>query len=117
MEKVAWIALLLDFYGQLLTERQQKFLDLYYGDDLSLGEIAEFFNVSRQAVYDTLKRAENLLFEYEDKLKLVAKFLIMRKKLAEAVNLLEESEAGREDENVIQARAILCDLVEMVIRQ
>ncbi|MCL6635703.1 MAG: DNA-binding protein, partial [Peptococcaceae bacterium] len=57
MEKLARINLLYDFYGQLLTDRQKSFIELYYGQDLSLGEIAREFAVTSQAVHDTLRRA------------------------------------------------------------
>ncbi|MCK4648332.1 YlxM family DNA-binding protein [bacterium] len=62
--------LLFDFYGLLLTERQKEFVKLYFCDDLSLGEIAQRFRISRQAVYDTLKKARESLEEYEKKLSL-----------------------------------------------
>ncbi|RYD02755.1 hypothetical protein N752_23530 [Desulforamulus aquiferis] len=74
MKEIHKINLLYDFYGSLLTERQQKFIELYYSDDLSLGEIAEQFEVTRQAVHDTLKRSEQTLENYEKKLGLVTKF-------------------------------------------
>ncbi|MEW5954501.1 MAG: YlxM family DNA-binding protein [Bacillota bacterium] len=90
MEKIAWINMLFDFYGQLLTDKQQKFIELYFGHDLSLGEIAENFGVSRQAVHDTLKRAEYLLNDYENKLGLVGKFMIQHNRLQEALKILEE---------------------------
>ncbi len=62
--------LLFDFYGLLLTKRQKEFVKLYFCDDLSLGEIARRFKISRQAVYDTLKKARESLEEYEKKLSL-----------------------------------------------
>ena len=62
--------LLFDFYGALLTKRQKEFVKLYFCDDLSLGEIAQRFRISRQAVYDTLKKARESLEEYEKKLSL-----------------------------------------------
>ncbi|MBA7694765.1 hypothetical protein ES703_103378 [subsurface metagenome] len=62
--------LLFDFYGSLLTERQKKFVKLYFCEDLSLGEIAQRFRISRQAVYDTLKKARESLEKYEKKLHL-----------------------------------------------
>ncbi|GAB6088267.1 putative DNA-binding protein [Alkaliphilus crotonatoxidans] len=74
LEKTIEISMLYDFYSQLLTEKQQEMIDLYYNQDFSLGEIAEVFAVSRQAVYDTLKRTEKILYEYEEKLKLVQLF-------------------------------------------
>ncbi|MFC4103643.1 YlxM family DNA-binding protein [Paenibacillus xanthanilyticus] len=65
--------MLFDFYEPLLTEKQQTFLKYYFHDDYSLGEIAAEFEVSRQAVYEHIKRAETVLEGYESKLKLLAK--------------------------------------------
>lgn len=96
MEKIIQITLLQDFYGQLLTKRQQQFVDLYYGQDYSLGEIAEEYNVTRQAVHDTLKRAEKTLTKYEEKLGLVEKFICQRQVVSEALELLR---AFRQDRN------------------
>lgn len=73
IEKTQRINLLMDCYLDLLTEKQQEYLSLYYEEDLSLSEIAEDLNVSRNAVYDNLKRAVHLLEEYEDKLHLLEK--------------------------------------------
>ena len=66
--------LLVEFYGSLLTDKQLEYMELYYGDDYSLGEIAEEFDVSRQAVYDNIRRSAKLLENYEEKLHLVADF-------------------------------------------
>jgi hypothetical protein len=74
IEKVERIAWLLDFYGPLLTDKQQQCMDLHYNQDMSLGEIAAQFNVSRQAVHDLLRRSEVLLVEYEERLKLFDRF-------------------------------------------
>ena len=68
------INMLYEFYGELLTRKQATYLDLYYGEDYSLGEIAEQFEVSRQAVYDNIKRTEKILVQYEEKLQLIAHF-------------------------------------------
>ena len=73
-EKVVEIGLLFDFYGKLLSDKQQYAIEMYYMDDLSLSEIAEELDISRQGVHDTLKRAEGRLYAYEEKLKLVEKF-------------------------------------------
>ncbi len=59
-------SLLFDFYGQLLSERQRQVMELYYEENLSLGEIAEEFNISRQGVYDALKTAQKSLERYEE---------------------------------------------------
>ncbi|MBZ4653848.1 MAG: hypothetical protein JG781_1187 [Peptococcaceae bacterium] len=73
MQDIARRSLLFDFYGQLLTKKQQEIYDLYFQQDLSLGEIAELHRVSRQAIYDLLRRTEETLEEYENKLGLVRK--------------------------------------------
>ncbi|HCN61617.1 MULTISPECIES: putative DNA-binding protein [Mammaliicoccus] len=65
---------LFDFYQGLLTEKQRNYLELYYLQDYALSEIAETFHVSRQAVYDNIKRTDELLEEYETKLQLFNKF-------------------------------------------
>ncbi|MFD1392780.1 putative DNA-binding protein [Lacticaseibacillus jixianensis] len=65
---------LFEFYGALLTDKQHAYLELYYGDDYSLGEIATEFDVSRQAVYDNIRRTEASLEEYESKLHLLANY-------------------------------------------
>ena len=65
---------LLDWYQNLLTEKQLLCMSLYYYEDLSLAEIAEEVNTSRSAVFDLLKRTSNILIEYEDKLHLVANY-------------------------------------------
>ena len=74
LEKTTRMNYLYDFYQSLLTPKQRDYMSLYYHDDFSLGEIAENYGVSRQAVYDNLKRTEVLLEEYEDKLSLFQKF-------------------------------------------
>lgn len=71
LEKTVEISVLYDFYKQLLTEKQRDIVDLYYNQDLSLGEIADEFDVSRQAVFDILKRTEKSLYQYEEKLNFI----------------------------------------------
>ena len=71
IENIAENSLLYDFYGQLLSKRQQEVMALYHEENYSLSEIAEEFGISRQAVHDTLKKAEQALAEYEQKLGLV----------------------------------------------
>ncbi|WP_017727280.1 putative DNA-binding protein [Halalkalibacterium ligniniphilum] len=74
LDKTLRMNYLFDFYQSLLTAKQRKYMSLYYLDDFSLGEIAEEFEVSRQAVYDNIKRTEAMLEEYEQKLSLLTKF-------------------------------------------
>ena len=73
-EKDLNIGFLLDFYGDVLTERRRDALDFYYNDDMSLSEIAEEMSISRQGVRDLIKKAEEELFFYEEKLGLAKKF-------------------------------------------
>ncbi|MEK3786480.1 MULTISPECIES: YlxM family DNA-binding protein [Paenibacillus] len=73
LEKTTRINLLFDFYEPLLTDKQQMFLKYYFHDDFSLGEIAAEFEISRQAVYEHIKRAEQVLDMYEEKLGLLAR--------------------------------------------
>ena len=73
IEKMIEVVLLFEQYKELLTEKQREIVSLYYEEDYSLGEISENLNVSRQGVYDTLKRSEKILRDYEDKLGLVSK--------------------------------------------
>ncbi|MBA2874020.1 putative DNA-binding protein [Thermaerobacillus caldiproteolyticus] len=74
LEKTTRMNYLYDFYQSLLTPKQRSYMSLYYLDDYSLGEIAEEYEVSRQAVYDNIKRTEAMLEEYEEKLLLFQKF-------------------------------------------
>jgi len=64
---------LYDLYNNLLTEKQRSYFENYYFDDLSISEIAINYNISRNGVYDQLKRVENSLIDYEEKLKLAYK--------------------------------------------
>ena len=96
LEKTLRMNYLIDFYQSLLTEKQQKYMSLYYLDDFSLGEIAEEFNVSRQAVYDNIKRTESMLEEYEAKLSLLAKFE-KRSELLDKVRTAVQKESTPEE--------------------
>lgn len=96
---------LFDFYQTLLTEKQRNYMELFYLRDYSLSEIAETFDVSRQAVYDNIRRTGDLVEDYEAKLNLYEKFEQRRKiyddmkqtlndskKLEQYINQLEELE-------------------------
>ena len=75
------MAMLFDFYGDILTDRQKEFYDLYYNEDLSLGEIAENYNITRQGVRDVIVRAEAILTDIEDKTGLIKRFHTMKRQL------------------------------------
>lgn len=99
LEKSIYINELYDLYGSLLTKKQQEIIELYYCDDLSLSEISEQFNISRNAVYDCLKKGIKQLENYEKELKLLEKeknldiyFSKLKEENKELVSLIEEIE-------------------------
>lgn len=95
MDKMIEVGILFDFYGRLLTEKQYLATQLYYDEDLSLSEIGEELEVTRQGVFDLLKRAEAKLYSYEEDLGLVSKFYVINDKTKEILkisNRLQEEE-------------------------
>lgn len=93
MAKNLEIAILLDYYGDMLTTKQHDFLEYYYDEDLSLSEIAQNEGITRQGVRDAIKRAEAQLFEMENRLGIVKKFDEMRKgieEIVETANVINE---------------------------
>ena len=76
IEKTNRMNALFEFYSTLLTEKQMNYMELYYADDFSLGEIAEEYEVSRQAVYDNIKRTSKILEDYEKKLHLFSDYIV-----------------------------------------
>ena len=90
-EKNLEINYLLDFYGEVLSERKREVLELYYNDDLSLAEIAADIGISRQGVRDVIKKAEEELLYLEDKLGLCKKFRAIQKKADELLESLDAS--------------------------
>lgn len=95
IEKTTRMNFLFDFYQALLTDKQRSYMQLYYLDDLSLGEIAEEYNISRQAVYDNIRRTEAMLEEYEEKLNLFTKFE-KRQETIERLLLLAKNQSSEE---------------------
>lgn len=89
MDKRVQISIMLDYYGALLTDKQSDVMDLYFNQDLSLAEISEITNTSRQAIHDIIKRCEKVLLEYELKLQLVKKSIEFTKAKEEVNRKLE----------------------------
>lgn len=87
--------MLLDFYGQLLTERMRLILELHFAEDMSLAEIADQENISRQAVHDTIRRGLKSLEEYEAKLGLIQRFMNQKQVIEEAVKALDVNDTMR----------------------
>lgn len=83
IEKTNRMNALFEFYATLLTEKQMNYVELYYADDYSLAEIAEEYNISRQAVYDNIKRTEKVLETYETKLHMYSDYIVREQIFAE----------------------------------
>lgn len=94
MEKFVEQTLLYDFYGELLTERQQQVYERVVLEDYSLSEVAEDLGISRQGVHDMIKRCNHTLEEYESRLHLVEKFLCIRKQVQKIKELAVGYNAG-----------------------
>lgn len=92
MDAKAWQAYLYDFYGELLNEHQRKIYEDYAFSDLSLSEIALEEGISRQGVHDLLRRCLRKLEEYESKLHLVERFLLVKEKVEEIQGITAKSE-------------------------
>ncbi|MGP4106955.1 putative DNA-binding protein [Virgibacillus sp. L01] len=95
LEKTTRVNYLFDFYQELLTPKQRNYMEMYYLEDYSLGEISELFEVSRQAVYDNIRRTEKMLESYEKKLKLYDKF-------QQRVTILAELDEVTENDSKMQ---------------
>ena len=90
MAKNLEISYLLDFYGDVLTEKQQAVMEQYYNDDFSLAEIAENFGITRQGVRDSIKRGEGILLELEDKVGFAARYKAVQESLAKVEELTKD---------------------------
>lgn len=92
MAKDLKISVLIDFYGNMLTEKQRDVLELYYNEDLSLAEIGNYAGISRQGVRDSIKRGEVVLLELEEKLGLYAKSVALDNNLKDIHELASKIE-------------------------
>ena len=100
MDKNIKISILCQIYGKLLTEKQYQVLDDYYNNDLSLSEIAENLNRTRQAVRDNIKKGENKLFEYEEKLNVMKKTMEQEEKIAIVLSEIAKIQSKSSDKEV-----------------
>ena len=100
MEKKVEISMLWQIYGNLLTEKQYKVIDYYYNQDLSLSEIAENENITRQAVRDIIKKGEKKLFEYEEKLLFMKKTINQEQKIQQVLSNLTKIQKDSSDKQV-----------------
>ena len=100
MEKNVKVSMLCQIYGELLTEKQYEVLNDYYNNDLSLSEIAQNNNITRQAVRDVIKKGENKLFEFEEKLAIMEKTLKTEKQIQNILSELSEIETNYSNEQI-----------------
>lgn len=102
MEKNVEISMLCQIYGKLLTKKQYEFINDYYNNDLSLSEIAENENITRQAVRDIIKKGEKKLFEYEEKLLFMKRMSNQEKTIEHVLSELTKIEKTSSDKKVAQ---------------
>jgi len=100
MEKKVGEQYLFDFYGELLTTKQKQILEYYYDDDYSLAEIAEVMAVTRQGIFDVIKRSKAMMEAYEEKLGLIARFLKSQILLEEIEKVLLDCADREKDERL-----------------
>jgi len=100
MEKIVRQSLLYDFYGELLTEHQKAIYEDVVNNDMSYSEIARMNQISRQGVYDMIKRCDKILEEYEDKLQLVDKFMKARKQVEKMKDCISELMEENQDDRL-----------------
>lgn len=102
MDKKVSLSMLIEIYGKLLTEKQLDILDNYYNMDLSLSEIAENNEITRQAVRDIIKKGEKKLFEFEEKLQIMKKMLKQEKQISNILSELAQIETRFTDEQIAE---------------
>ncbi len=102
MDRKVEISMLCEIYGKLLTEKQLNILDNYYNLDLSLSEIAENEGITRQAVRDIIKKGENKLFEFEEKLGIMKKNMKQEEKIASILSELTKIQTKFTDEQIAE---------------
>lgn len=112
MAKDMKVGVLMDFYGQLLTEKQYYALDMYYNQDLSLAEIADENSISRQGARDFIKRGEKQLNEYEKKLGLVKRFNDITAKIAEMNKIIDSLKNDKNSADIEKLKKLSSKLSE-----
>ena len=113
MDEAVFRTMLFDFYGELLTEKQREYFDLHYNEDLSLAEIAESDGITRQGVWDIIRRGEETLRRYESKTGLVARYARERQLLDRLETHLNDLCAVAEGESAAMAVKMREDLREL----
>ena len=100
MEKKVEVSILCQIYGKIITKKQFELIDYYYNNDLSLSEIAENNNITRQAVRDVIKKGEDKLFEFEEKLLIMKKMLKQEKQIQQIIEELNKITDASSDKKI-----------------
>ena len=113
LEKKVEVSILCQIYGKLLTDKQYEFINDYYNNDLSLSEIAENNNITRQAVRDIIKKGESKLFEYEEKLLIMKKMRDQEKQIQgiiEELNKIKDTSSDKKIEKILSnvTKELIC---------
>jgi len=112
MEKKLMQTYLYDFYGELLTEHQRSIYEEFVFDDLTLSEIAQEQGISRQGVHDLVKRCDNILNGYEEKLHLLSRFFRNKEKILKIQALSRDCQSGNEAQIMAEIEAISSEILE-----
>ena len=112
VNKILEQSLLFDFYGELLTEHQKEIYERFVADDLSLGEIAQEAGISRQGVHDLIRRCNQTLRGYEEKLHLIDRFLAVKEKVYRIDRLLDDYQEENAEELIQSIRRISGEIIE-----
>lgn len=102
MEQNVKISMLNQIYGGLLTKKQNEIIEDYYNNDLSLSEIAQNYEITRQAVRDILKKSEKKLFEYEKTLGFMKKTLEQESKIKKIIEQIEKAEKNNQNKEIVK---------------
>ena len=115
MDDILRLTLLFDFYGELLTDKQKLIFEMYHLNDLSLAEIGEDQGISRQAVRDQLKRTEKALGGYEEKLKLLEKFMEHKKEVRRINETAEKKEKTDDSKKVLEYIDVIKKIADSIL--
>ena len=111
MDRIIERGLLFDFYGELLTDHQQKIYSEAVFNDMSLSELSEEEGISRQGIHDLIKRVDRQLEGYEDKLRLLEKFKDIKKDVKKIEKIIDECE-NIDDDKASQMKSVLEDMLK-----
>ena len=118
MAKNLELSYLLDFYGDVLTEKQRDVMEQYYNDDLSLAEIAENFGITRQGVRDSIKRGEGILLDLEEKVGFAARHKDLQQKIEELAGLVRDVDSRNnaasfnKNEDIAKSTSQMLEIIE-----